>query len=62
MENIRQVIQISTIRVDESLTTQCEYITTALCNDGTIWEIANRNYAEWTRIPDIPQPFKTNKP
>ena len=51
----RRIVQISTTRVDEKLTTQCDYIIVALCDDGTIWEIGNRDFSKWTRIPNIPQ-------
>lgn len=50
----RKIIQICTSGVENTQTTQSDFILTALCNDGTIW---NRfgHQSNWLRIEDIPQ-------
>lgn len=49
----RKIIQIATMGVENVQTTQCYYITTALCNDGTIWQLRHAE-DEWTRLPCVP--------
>lgn len=41
----RKIIQI----------TRNRYYITALCDDGTIWEIRIIEDSKWRRLPDIPQ-------
>jgi len=50
----RKTIQIAIAGVENTASTQCNYITVALCDDGTIWEMANRRN-EWQQLPEIPQ-------
>ncbi len=49
----RKVIQISTTSVKNTYETQCDFITTALCSDGSMW-IRYGNKQEWSRIVDVP--------
>ena len=56
---MRKVIQISTAAVvGDDHSHGPNLITTALCDDGTIWErgwpINNRD-GEWSQLPPIPQ-------
>lgn len=50
----RKIIQICTSGVENTQGTQADFILTALCNDGTIW---NRfgHQSNWLRVEDIPQ-------
>lgn len=50
----RKIIQICTSGVENTQSTQADFILTALCNDGTIW---NRfgHQSNWLRVEDIPQ-------
>ncbi len=51
---VRRVIAISTAGVANTRNTQCDHITTALCDDGSIWELRdNTAFQRWTRLPDI---------
>lgn len=51
---MRKIIQISTCGVENTMGTQCNYITIALCDDGTVW--LNRNVDNhWESLPEIPQ-------
>lgn len=55
-EQDRKIIAIATAGVNNTISTQCNFITTALCNDGTVWEIRdNTNNQEWILLPEIPQ-------
>ena len=51
----RKIIQISTTQVENTYQTQCNTITTVLCDDGTIWKLRDNVNATWERLPDIPQ-------
>lgn len=53
----RKIIQICTSGVENTQATQSDFILTALCNDGTIW---NRfgHQSNWLRVEDIPQDIK----
>ena len=35
----RKIIQISICGVDNNMSTQCNFITTALCDDGKVFQI-----------------------
>lgn len=51
---MRKIIQIAVAGVKNTAETQCNYVTTALCDDGAVFEMRN-NSAHWDRLPDIPQ-------
>jgi hypothetical protein len=62
---MRKVIQISTAGVENTFSTQCNHITTVLCDDGTVWEIKdNSENPVWAQLPEIPgvATWKDNKP
>ena len=50
----RHVVAIAMARSENNSTTQCNYVTTALCNDGTMWWIRDVD-TEWREMPEIPQ-------
>jgi hypothetical protein len=51
---VRRVIAISTAGVANTRNTQCDHITTALCDDGSMWELRdNTELPRWTRLPEI---------
>lgn len=50
----RKIIQICTSGVDNTQATQAEFVLTALCNDGTIWNKFGHQ-SNWLRVEDIPQ-------
>jgi hypothetical protein len=55
----RTIIQLAATQVAESSLTQCEMYLHALCDDGTVWRINNRDISEngfWEAVPPIPQP------
>lgn len=52
---MRKVIEISTCGVANTNETQCSFITTVLCDDGTMWE-QRGNSKEWHELPSVPQP------
>lgn len=56
---MRKVIQISTAGiVGDGVSHGENHITTALCDDGTVWERGwpiNNNDGEWRKLPPIPQ-------
>ena len=51
---MRKVIQISSAAIPETDYDTKQLITTALCDDGTMWAIVDLK--EWTQLPPIPQP------
>lgn len=52
----RKIISIATAGVENVSSTQCNHITTALCDDGTVWELRdNTERPAWTQLPEIPQ-------
>lgn len=51
----RKIYQISTCQVENTYQTQCNMITTVLCDDGSMWKICDNANAVWERLPDIPQ-------
>lgn len=51
---MRKIIQINTTGVNNTYNTQCDYVTTALCNDGTVW-VKHDQSDSWQRLPLIPQ-------
>ena len=56
-EEPRRIIAISTAGVDNVSTTQCNHITVALCNDGSVWAMRdNTSSPRWEKFPSIPQP------
>ena len=56
---MRKVIQITSSGITGDGRSHGEnYIVTALCDDGTIWERGwsiNNNDGEWYKLPPIPQ-------
>ena len=53
---MRKIIQIQTCGVDNTSSTQCSFIRTALCDDGTVWE--SYDYKEWCLVVNVPQEAK----
>lgn len=49
----RKIIQISASGVENTATTQCSFIWTALCDDGSVWALGY-NDTSWERLPEIP--------
>lgn len=49
----RKIIQITGTGVDNNAGTQCDSFLWALCDDGTVWRIADA-YG-WVAVPPIPQ-------
>jgi hypothetical protein len=49
----RKVVQICTTGVTDTMTTRCDFFTTALCDDGTIWHQGNRS-SKWVQLSAIP--------
>lgn len=56
----RKVVQICTTSVKNTYETQCDFITTALCDDGSMW-IRYGNKSEWNRIEEVPD-FEGSSP
>lgn len=56
----RKPIQISITYVENVHATQCNYIRTVLCNDGTIWENDDMNH-DWREMKPIPQPKEARR-
>ncbi len=48
-----RIIQIATSGVESNAQTQCNWVTTALCDDGSVWYISDRNEC-WFPLPKIP--------
>lgn len=53
---MRKIVQISVTGVVNNSSTQCNYVTAALCDDGTVWVIDDYADRGWLKYPDIPQP------
>lgn len=56
----RKIVQIAAMGMAENAQTQCDGWVVALCNDGTVWWIDNRDAVtpgrpRWSRLPSIPQ-------
>lgn len=53
----RKIIQICVTGVDNTQETQCDFVMTALCNDGTVW---NRfgHQSNWLKVENIPQDLR----
>jgi hypothetical protein len=56
---MRRVVTISVSGVANNAGTQCNYITTAVCDDGSLWWLRD-NDAEWRELPPIPQPHNAD--
>lgn len=50
----RKIIQISTALIPETDLSSAEQVTTALCSDGTVWNLSTGN-EKWRLLPEIPQ-------
>lgn len=55
---MRKIISVSTCGVTNTQATQCNFVTTALCDDGSIWQ-CDDTHPEWRRFEDIPAEYKT---
>jgi hypothetical protein len=53
---MRKIIQISTTDVENTISTQCNWLTTAVCDDGTAWVI-HGNDSKWYQLPPLPLPL-----
>lgn len=54
----RKIVQIAACAVAENHMTQCEAYVHALCDDGTVWRLSNRDIdvdGFWAKVPAIPQ-------
>lgn len=52
----RAIIQISVTDVRNVISTQCNVMVVALCDDGTVWDIqADSRHPIWRPFPSIPQ-------
>lgn len=58
----RRIIQVAIAGVANVIGTQCDVITIALCDDGTLWEITNSPTIRWRSYPAIPQPHDQQEP
>lgn len=58
---MRKIIQISTTNVENTASTQCNYISVALCDDGTVWTLADTGNDRY-KYPNIPQDDKNVTP
>lgn len=58
----RKIIQISTCGIENTYHTQSNMVTTALCDDGSIWRLCDNVNSVWQRLPDIPQDPKKDYP
>ncbi|WP_226396037.1 hypothetical protein [Haemophilus sp. Marseille-Q0026] len=54
----RKIIQITATASPDSYSKQHVWDCTALCDDGSLWLLAN--FQEWQRLPDIPQDNEVN--
>lgn len=54
MKEERKIIQISTALIPETDLSSYEQVTTALCNDGTVWNFSTED-GNWWLYPNIPQ-------
>ena len=50
---MRKIIQIAVSGVENTASTQCNYIVVALCDDGTVWETSAS--FPWQQYQPIPQ-------
>lgn len=50
----RRVVQLSVTGVENTPSTQCNYIVTALCDDGSMWVLHDGPEPFWWQIPSIP--------
>lgn len=53
----RKIIQICVAAVENTQNTQAEFVLTALCNDGTIWNKFGHQ-SNWLRVEDVPQDIR----
>lgn len=58
---MRKIVQVATITLspntnDQARATEDEFVVTALCDDGTVWNIQpDRFDAQWQQLPGMPQ-------
>ncbi len=50
----RRPVHVSVAGVANNQGTQCNYVTTVICNDGTIWESTDTR-PDWIQLRLIPQ-------
>lgn len=56
-KNPRQIIQIATAGIWDPEREDYRHTTTALCRDGTMWELRDHSVPPtWMKLPPIPQP------
>lgn len=53
----RKIVQISSFGVENNAGTQCNYVTTALCDDGSVWSCRDVD-SYWMSLPEIPPAAK----
>ena len=53
----RKIIQISMASVEYSQRTQIDFVTMALCDDGTLWHKCDLD-GEWYKDDNVPQETK----
>ena len=52
-ERLRKPISLAMCGVENTQQTQCNYVTTVICDDGTIWEQDDR-HGDWRQLSNIP--------
>lgn len=57
----RKIIQICVTGVENVQETQCNFVMTALCDDGTVWNRFGHS-SNWLKIEAIPQDPKKDYP
>ena len=55
---MRKIVSTSTAGVANTSGTQCNWITTAVCDDGSVWWLRD-NDTDWRQHPPIPQADQT---
>lgn len=58
---MRKIIQISSCGVENTMSTQCNLVVFALCNDGTVWGSRQGAYS-WESLPNITQDQPPHQP
>ena len=51
---MRRIVSVHVCGVRNTAATQCDYITTVLCDDDTVWELRSGD-TTWAPLPPIPQ-------
>lgn len=53
MRITRKPIAVSVTGVENTINTQCNWVTTVVCDDGSVWQLSNTEI-EWHPLPPIP--------